>query len=120
MGASFLTTDNAAYPLSLSAINDAPPVITVSGNIDMISKPSLAIIGARNASLHGKKFAYTLARNLGQHGEIITSGLARGIDTAAHEGALDTGTIAVMAGGIDTIYPEENSKLYHAFAKQAP
>lgn len=97
----------------MSALNDAPPVISLLGNINALSQPSLAIIGARNASLNGKKFAQKLAADLGDHGYTITSGLARGIDTAAHHGALQTGTIAVLAGGVDNIYPEENTDLYH-------
>ena len=70
------------------------------------------MVGARNASLNGRKFATKLARDLGRNGQIIVSGLARGIDTSAHEGALDTGTIAVVAGGIDIVYPRENKTLY--------
>ena len=117
-GGRYITAADKSYPLGLSALRDAPPVIAVLGNADLLNKPSLAIIGARNASLNGKKFAAKLARDLGQHDYIITSGLARGIDTAAHEGALDTGTIAVVAGGIDVIYPEENADLYRSIKDQ--
>lgn len=112
LGGNFITAADEAYPLALSALHDAPPVIATLGNLALLQEPSLAIIGARNASLNGKKFAQKLARDLGQSGHIITSGLARGIDTAAHEGALATGTIAVLAGGVDVIYPEENTNLY--------
>lgn len=100
------------YPLALAATDDAPPVISYIGNINLVRTPCLAVVGARNASLNGRKFAGKLSRELGQAGQTIVSGLARGIDTSAHEGALDTGTIAVVAGGIDIVYPRENQQLY--------
>ncbi len=100
------------YPLSLAAIEDAPPVITVFGRTDILNRPAVGIVGSRNASLNGKKFAYKIAQELGQENYIISSGLARGIDTAAHEGSLTSGTIAVVAGGADVVYPKENQKIY--------
>ncbi len=100
------------YPLALAAIADAPPIISVLGNADLMHRSCIAMVGARNASLNGKKFAEKLARELGAAGQVVVSGLARGIDTAAHKGAIATGTIAVVAGGIDVIYPEENAGLY--------
>lgn len=100
------------YPLALAATDDAPPVISYIGDINLVRTPCIAIVGARNASLNGRKFAAKLAKELGQSGQTIVSGLARGIDTSAHEGALDTGTIAVVAGGIDIVYPRENQQLY--------
>lgn len=100
------------YPLALGATDDAPPVLSYVGDINIVRPPCLAMVGARNASLNGRKFAMKLAKELGQEGQIIVSGLARGIDTAAHEGAIETGTIAVIAGGIDVVYPRENQKLY--------
>lgn len=106
------------YPLALSALEDAPPVISVLGNADLLDRQSIAIVGSRNASLNGRKFAEILARDLGQAGQVISSGLARGIDTAAHYGALDTGTMAVVAGGIDVIYPQENRGLYEEIAEK--
>jgi DNA processing protein len=111
-GGRFITAGDPEYPLSLSAIDDAPPVISVIGDINLLHQPCLGIVGARNASMNGCKFAHSLARDLGAQGQVIASGLARGIDTAAHDGALDTGTIAVVAGGIDVVYPRENQKLY--------
>ncbi len=102
----------AAYPLALAATDDAPPVLSYIGDINLVRAPCIAMVGARNASLNGKKFATKIAKELGQSGQIIVSGLARGIDTSAHQGALDTGTIAVVAGGIDVIYPRENTELY--------
>lgn len=112
MGGDIVTAGEEAYPLALAAIDDAPPVISVLGNIALASDCCVAMVGARNASLNGRKFAEKLARELGEHGQIIVSGLARGIDTAAHAGSLSSGTIAVVAGGIDIVYPEENKKLY--------
>ena len=100
------------YPELLKYISDAPPVISVIGNVDLLSKKAVSIVGARNASINGKKLTQKIAKELGEEGIIIVSGLARGIDTAAHIGALDTGTIAVVAGGIDIIYPKENIDLY--------
>lgn len=100
------------YPLSLSAVEDAPPVLSVLGNPKLLNLPCTAIVGARNASLNGRKFAEKIARDLGKAGQMVVSGLARGIDTSAHAGAMESGTIAVVAGGIDIIYPPENAQLY--------
>lgn len=117
-GADIITAACPDYPAALSAIDDAPPVITVKGRRELLNQSSVAMVGARNASLNGKKFASKLARDLGERRQIVISGLARGIDTAAHEGSLPTGTIAVVAGGIDDVYPEENTKLYEAICEQ--
>ena len=111
-GGQLVCVKDKAYPLALSAIDDAPPVLSVLGDSDTLNNKCIAIVGARNASLNGRKFASKLARDLGGRGQIIVSGMARGIDTAAHQGALNSGTIAVVAGGIDVVYPEENQKLY--------
>ena len=107
-----LTLNDPRYPALLQHIPDAPPVITVIGNTDLLQRQSLAIVGARNASQNGLRFAQTIAQQMGAQDYAITSGLARGIDTAAHNGALETGTIAVLAGGADIVYPQENTKLY--------
>lgn len=112
IGGEIITAGEDSYPPFLAATDDAPPVISILGDIALAQKSCIAMVGARNASLNGKKFASKLARELGGNAQIIVSGLARGIDTAAHTGALQTGTIAVVAGGIDVIYPEENTKLY--------
>jgi DNA processing protein len=112
LGGDMVCAGEDAYPLSLANIDDAPPIISYIGDIKHAHCPCLGIVGARNASLNGRKFTHTLAQELGQAGQVIASGLARGIDTAAHEGALATGTIAVVAGGIDVVYPRENQKLY--------
>lgn len=113
-----LTPMDNDYPLALSALDDAPPILSVIGQTHFLNASCIAIVGARNASLNGRKVAKKLAHDLGARGQIIVSGLARGIDTAAHEGALNTGTIAVVAGGIDVVYPEENQKLYADIAAQ--
>jgi DNA processing protein len=112
LGGNIVCAFESQYPLALGAIDDAPPLLSYLGDINTVRPPCLAMVGARNASLNGRNFAKKLAKELGQEGQIIVSGLARGIDTAAHEGAIETGTIAVVAGGIDVIYPRENQKLY--------
>lgn len=101
------------YPVSLTSLEDAPPVLSVIGNTDLFQKQSVALVGSRNASLNGRKLAQKIAHDLGREGFVVTSGLARGIDTSAHEGALLSGTIAVVAGGVDIIYPKENTDLYN-------
>lgn len=105
------------YPAQLTSIEDAPPVLSVLGDISLLNRPAVAVVGARNASLNAKKFAANIARDLGAYDRVVVSGLARGIDTAAHEGALETGTIAVVAGGLDIIYPPENKGLYARIAE---
>jgi DNA processing protein len=107
-----------AYPVPLAAIEDAPPLITVRGNVALLSKRNIAIVGARNASANGRAFAEQIARDLGQADFVVASGLARGIDAAAHKGSLATGTVAVLAGGIDVCYPPEHRALYDAVAEQ--
>ena len=113
LGGNLLTENDAAYPEILRNINDKPPVLSFIGDINLLTRNPIAMVGARNASLNGKKFAKKLASDLGSMNRVIVSGFARGIDTAAHEGSLKTGTIAVMAGGIDIIYPPQNKDLYH-------
>lgn len=118
IGGEIITAACPEYPLALAATDDAPPVISVLGNTDLMKRSCIAMVGARNASLNGRKFAERLARDLGTQNQAVVSGLARGIDTAAHNGALETGTIAVVAGGIDVIYPEENAGLYEEIKKR--
>ena len=101
------------YPQSLAVTEDAPPVLMALGNIDLLNQKCFAIVGARNASVVGLKLASNFAAQLGDTGYIISSGMARGIDAAAHRGALKTGTIAVLAGGADVIYPRENANIYN-------
>jgi len=99
------------YPRALAMIDDAPPLISVRGNTALLDRPMVAIVGSRNASAAGAKMAGRLARDLGQAGFAIVSGLARGIDAAAHRESLSSGTIAVLAGGQDRVYPPEHADL---------
>lgn len=111
-GGDILTAACDGYPELLRHCDDAPPVLSYLGNPALLKQSCIAMVGARNASLNGRKLAQGLARDLGARGQVIASGLARGIDTAAHEGALASGTIAVVAGGIDVVYPRENNALF--------
>lgn len=110
-GARFIGIGEPHYPPDLRHIDAPPPLICVKGHPEALIKPSIGIVGSRNASINGAKFAATLARELSQHGYTITSGLARGIDAAAHRGSIDHSTIAMLAGGIDRPYPPENDAL---------
>jgi DNA processing protein len=116
LGGRFLVVGDAAYPAALAALADAPPALSAIGDIGLLSRPTLAIVGGREASLAGRRFAADLATTLGVAGYVIASGLARGIDAAAHEAALPTGTIAVLACGIDQAYPPQNAALQDAIA----
>lgn len=117
-GAYLLTLSDPLYPSLLKAINYPPPILTIYGNTTILKQPSLAIVGARNSSSNGYRFAYHLAKSLSPH-YAISSGMARGIDTAAHQGALENGsTLAVTACGIDVVYPEENTALYQALGER--
>lgn len=114
IGARFLCSIEQDYPALLRAADSAPPVICIKGDTHLLGRSAVAIVGARNASALARKFARQLAREIGSEGHVIVSGLARGIDTAAHDAALETGTIAVVAGGLDVIYPPENAALHAA------
>ena len=116
LGARLIAADAPDYPARLAALEDAPPVITVLGDPARLARPSVAVVGARNASVNGRRFAEMLAHGLGEAGLTVVSGLARGIDAAAHQGALATGTVAVLAGGADVAYPRENAGLQAAIA----
>ncbi|PCJ87053.1 MAG: DNA-protecting protein DprA [Hyphomicrobiales bacterium] len=111
LGASFIAMGEPDYPKWLRAADGAPPVILVKGNRKALQMPMISIVGARNASITGIKMALKLSQELGRAGFCIASGLARGIDKAAHEAALQSGTIAVLAGGLDKIYPPEHESL---------
>lgn len=117
-GARLLAEGSPDYPASLYDVDDAPPLIWTLGNTDLLQKPMIALVGARNASSLGTRMAKRLAEELSEHGFVVVSGLARGIDTAAHHGALKGGTVAVQAGGVDVIYPAENAALSQEIAKQ--
>jgi DNA processing protein len=118
LGGRILCHGEAAYPAALAAIEAPPPVISVLGRADLLEHEAVAMVGARNASALGIKFARGLAQDLGQAGLVVVSGMARGIDAAAHAGALVSGTIAVIAGGVDVVYPPENGGLYELLRKQ--
>lgn len=107
-GAVFVGIGEPDYPPALREIDAAPPLLAMKGNRKAATRPSLGIVGSRNASVSGAKFAAMIARDAGTAGYVITSGLARGIDTAAHSASLRTGTIAALAGGLDRPYPPEN------------
>ncbi len=117
-GARLVCLGEAGYPAALAALADPPPVLWLRGKAPVLAMPAVAMVGSRNASSLGTRMARKLAEGLGYHGLAVVSGLARGIDTAAHGGALKTGTIAVMAGGVDVIYPPENDALAAAIADQ--
>ena len=110
LGARYLVLGQGLYPRLLAEADDAPPLLTVKGDLSLLDRMSIGIVGARNASAAACRFARGLAHDLGQHDLVVVSGLARGIDSAAHDGALDTGTIGVIAGGIDVFYPPENEQ----------
>jgi DNA processing protein len=111
LGIEFVALGEPDYPLRLQMIDDPPPLIAVRGKLGALARPLIAIVGSRNASAAGVKFAERLARDLGNAGFIVVSGLARGIDAAAHRGSLESGTIAVLAGGHERIYPAEHAGL---------
>jgi DNA processing protein len=106
------------YPNLLAELEDAPPVITFRGHISILDKPTVAIVGARNASAAAIRFSRTLAAGLSDTGLTVVSGLARGIDGAAHQGSLAGGTVAVIAGGIDVAYPPEHKELQERIASE--
>jgi DNA processing protein len=118
LGGRLIAACEPDYPQGLKALEAPPPVISVLGHPHLLQKEMIAIVGARNASALARKFADTLSRELGFSGLVVVSGLARGIDTSAHEAALAVGTVAVLAGGADIIYPPENEKLYAAIRNQ--
>ncbi|TAJ42002.1 MAG: DNA-protecting protein DprA [Reyranella sp.] len=117
-GGRFLVVGDSAYPAALAAVAGAPPVLSAIGDLTLLARPTLALAGARDASLAGRRFAAELAAALGGAGFVIASGLARGIDAAAHEAALATGTVAVLAGGVDQVYPPQNAALHDRIATQ--
>ncbi len=110
-GAAPLAFGSRDYPAELAAIPDPPPLLWVMGDLSLLKRERVALVGARNASSLGLRTARALARGLGEAGLVTVSGFARGIDTAVHEATLSSGTIAVMAGGVDVIYPAENAVL---------
>jgi DNA processing protein len=118
LGARLIAACEASFPQALAALDPPPPILWVRGRVEILDRPSVAIVGARVASAAGQRFARGLAAELGQSGLTIVSGLARGIDAAAHEGSLPTGTVAVLGGGVDDVYPPEHRKLYDRVAEE--
>ena len=115
-GARVVALGEADYPRLLRHIDAAPPIVTAIGGTESLQRNTVAIVGSRNASVSGCKIAARLAGDLANADMVIASGLARGIDTAAHRASVETGTVAVLAGGIDYIYPPENEELYRTIA----
>lgn len=118
LGGRMIAACEPDYPQGLAALEAPPPIISVLGHPHLLKKDMVAIVGARNASALARKFAATLSRDLGFAGLVVASGLARGIDAAAHEAALAVGTVAVVAGGVDVVYPPENQALYEQIRNQ--
>ena len=118
IGGRMIASCEAEFPPGFVALTPPPPVISIFGQAHLLQKEMIAMVGARNASALARKFAWTLSRELGEAGLVVVSGLARGIDSAAHEAALDGGTVAVVAGGVDIVYPPENETLYRAIAER--
>lgn len=117
-GAKLVAYGEPDYPADLNHIDAAPPMLCMSGNFELVQRQSVGVVGARTASASGRKFARILAHGLAEAGILVTSGLARGIDTAAHESATPACTAAVIAGGIDHLYPPENADLQRAISKE--
>ena len=107
-GARYLALGQGLYPRLLAELDDAPPLLIARGDVRLLDRPAVAIVGARNASAAACRFARSLAHDLGAEGFAVVSGLARGVDSAAHDGAMESGTMGVVAGGIDVFYPPEN------------
>ena len=117
-GARLIVLGDDAYPPVLAAVDPPPPVLWTLGDPALLSRDVVAVVGARIASAGGQRIARGLAQALGQAGFVVVSGLARGIDAAAHAGALETGTVAVLGGGVDDIYPPDNAALYARIAER--
>ena len=117
-GAALVVFGEPAYPALLAALDPPPPVLWTVGSILLTRKPCVAIVGARVASASGQRFARQLAVEFGEAGVVVVSGLARGIDGAAHEGSLPTGTIAVLGGGVDDVYPSEHRALHQRIGRE--
>lgn len=118
MGAHLIAYGTPEYPRALMSLSDAPPLIWAKGDLSLLNRSTVAMVGARNASSLGLRMTRKLATDLAEDGHVIASGLARGIDTVAHEATIETGTIAVLAGGIDVVYPPENAKLMNQIAEK--
>lgn len=118
MGVKILSYLDSDYPNLLKNIDDNPPLLFCLGNTALLNGETVAIVGSRNASANGLRFAYKLAKDLSEKSQVVVSGFARGIDSAAHKASVDFATIAVLAGGVDHIYPPENFDLYKQISEQ--
>jgi len=118
LGARLILTGEPGFPPLLAALDPPPPLIWAMGDAALLARPGIGVVGARVASAAGQRFARSLALELGRAGHLIVSGLARGIDGAAHEGALETGTVAVLGGGVGDIYPPEHAELHARIAER--
>ncbi|WP_374516616.1 DNA-processing protein DprA [Brevundimonas sp.] len=118
LGARLIVLGEDDYPEMLAAVDPPPPLLWTLGDADLLARPCLAIVGARIASAGGQRIARGLAQQLGEAGHVVVSGMARGIDGAAHGGALPTGTVAVLGGGVDDVYPPDNADLYRQIVEQ--
>lgn len=118
IGAELLTIGDQRYPALLAETEDAPPVFGLLGDAALLERPMIGLVGARNASANGLNFARRLAADLAAAGLVVVSGLARGIDAAAHKGALDGGTVGVLGCGLDVIYPPQNRELFAVMREQ--
>ena len=117
-GARFVGVGEPEYPYALRQIEAAPPLLAIKGEVRVTTPPAVGMVGSRNASISGAKFAAQIARALGTAGYTVVSGMARGIDAAAHQASLPTGTIAAMAGGLDRPYPPENQRLFEEITSE--
>ncbi|TPW03508.1 MAG: DNA processing protein [bacterium] len=118
LGARLIVLGDADYPDLLAAVDPPPPLLWTLGDAALMTRPCIAVVGARIASAGGQRIARGLSQQLGEAGHVVVSGLARGIDAAAHTGALPTGTVAVLGGGVDDIYPPDNADLYAQIVEQ--
>jgi DNA processing protein len=118
VAARLILLGDADYPDHLAAVDPPPPLLWTRGDPTLLSRPCIGVVGARIASAGGQRIARGLSQQLGEAGHVVVSGLARGIDAAAHKGALPTGTVAVLGGGVDDVYPAENADLYRQIVEQ--
>jgi DNA processing protein len=118
IGARLICACESDFPWALAALDPPPPLIWARGRPELLARPAVAIVGARVASAAGQRFARGLAADLGRSGLVVVSGMARGVDGAAHEGALATGTVAVLGGGVDDVYPPDHAGLYARLVEQ--
>ena len=118
LGARLIVGADADFPPLLAAVDPSPPLIWARGRTELLAQPGVGIVGARIASAAGQRFARQLAKEVGEAGYVIVSGMARGVDGAAHDGALATGTVAVLGGGVDDVYPPEHAGLYERLIDQ--